>query len=108
VGSAKDRGSHPPKVENAERGAYPIKDKAGRDVTIAFEAVWVGGAGRPEHLLAFEEHQRKVVPGIVRGVASALSSSAGSPSKHRGLTDPDWPGARSANVLIATPQGRSR
>jgi hypothetical protein len=43
--------------------------KAGRDVTIAFEAVRVGGVGRPEHLSAFEQHLRKVVPGIVRGVA---------------------------------------
>jgi hypothetical protein len=58
-----------PKSKVTSGVAYPIKDKAGRDVTIAFEAVWVGGAGRPEHLLAFEQHQRKVVPGIVRGVA---------------------------------------
>jgi DNA-binding transcriptional LysR family regulator len=58
-----------PKSKVTSSHAYPIKDKADRDVTIAFEAVWVGGAGRPEHLLAFEQHLRKVVPGIVRGVA---------------------------------------
>jgi hypothetical protein len=39
-----------PKSKVTSGVAYPIKDKAGRDVTIAFEAVWVGGAGRPEHL----------------------------------------------------------
>lgn len=58
-----------PKSKVTSSHAYPIKDKAGREVTIAFEAVWVGGAGRPEHLVAFEQHLRKVVPGIVRGVA---------------------------------------
>lgn len=58
-----------PKSKVTTSHAYSIKDKADRDVTIAFEAVWVGGAGRPEHLLAFERHLRKVVPGIVRGVA---------------------------------------
>lgn len=58
-----------PKSKVTTSVAYPIKDKAGRDVVIAFEAVWAGGAGRPEHLLAFEQHLRKVVPGIVRGVA---------------------------------------
>ena len=58
-----------PKSKVTSSSAYPIKDKAGREVTIAFEAVWVGGAGRPEHLVAVEQHLRKVVPGIVRGVA---------------------------------------
>jgi hypothetical protein len=38
-------------------------------VSIAFEALWKGGSRGVEHLVAFERHLRKVVPGIVRGMA---------------------------------------
>ncbi len=58
-----------PKSKVTSRAACPITDEAGRAVTIAFEAVWVAGADRAEHLLAFERHLRNVVPGIARGVA---------------------------------------
>lgn len=37
---------------------------------IGLEAVWTGGHDRPAHLLAFEQHLRKVVTGIVRGVTT--------------------------------------
>ena len=57
-----------PKSKVTSRAAYPITDKAGREVTIAFEAVWIGESGRVEHLPAFERHLRKVVPGIIRGI----------------------------------------
>ncbi len=58
-----------PKSKVTGPTAYPITDKTGRVVKIAFEAVWVAGSNRMEHFLAFERHLRKVVPGIVRGVA---------------------------------------
>jgi DNA-binding transcriptional LysR family regulator len=57
-----------PKSKVTSRAAYPITDKAGREVTIAFEALWIGDSGRVEHLPAFERHLRKVVPGIIRGI----------------------------------------
>jgi LysR family hydrogen peroxide-inducible transcriptional activator len=59
-----------PKSKVTSPHAYPIKDKAGKEMTIAFEAVWLGAQERPPHLIAFERHLRHVVPGIVRGVAT--------------------------------------
>jgi hypothetical protein len=60
-----------PKSKVTTPHAYTIKDKAGNDVTIAFEAVWTTGNDRPPHLQAFETHLRRVVPGIARGAVSA-------------------------------------
>lgn len=59
-----------PKSKVTSSHAYPITDKTGRGLMIGLEAVWTGGHDRPAHLLAFEQHLRKVVPGIVRGVST--------------------------------------
>jgi len=58
-----------PKSKVTSQAGYSITDKAGREVRIAFEALWNGDSSRVEHLVAFERHLRKVVPGIVRGMA---------------------------------------
>lgn len=48
--------------------AMLIVDKAGQEVTLAFEAAWTRGSDDPAPLQAFAKHLRDVVPAIVRGL----------------------------------------
>ncbi|HXA46232.1 MAG TPA: substrate-binding domain-containing protein, partial [Burkholderiaceae bacterium] len=56
------------KVTTSGHAAFPIADKSGRMVTIAFEAVWPRNDARLPHLHEFANHLRKVVPGVVGGL----------------------------------------
>jgi DNA-binding transcriptional LysR family regulator len=58
------------KVAGGSRSAFPIVDKAGREVSIGFEAAWPRKGARSSHLLGFADHLRNVVPGIVSGLES--------------------------------------
>lgn len=50
--------------------AFPIMTKSGQEVSIAFEAVWSRTTTLTQHLLAFADHLRKIVPGIVGGLGA--------------------------------------
>jgi DNA-binding transcriptional LysR family regulator len=50
--------------------SFPIADKAGNAITIAFEATWSHKQSQSSHLLDFAGHLRKVVPAIVGGLNS--------------------------------------
>ena len=56
------------KVAASGHASFPINDKAGREITIAFEASWSRKGSQSSHLLDFASHLRKVVPAIVAGL----------------------------------------
>ena len=73
MGYSKDRRSDSAEIQKITdklHAAYPIKDKSGKEIEISFESVWVRDKDRPAHLLLFEQHLRKVVPSVVRGMYS--------------------------------------
>lgn len=41
------------KIQASERKAYALTDKNGKELALAFEAVWPSSAGQPEHLKKF-------------------------------------------------------
>jgi hypothetical protein len=53
------------KVTDNERAAFSINGKGGKKVTIAFEAIWLKEKARPLHLVAFDRHLQRVVPGAI-------------------------------------------
>jgi DNA-binding transcriptional LysR family regulator len=63
------------KVAASRHAALPITDKSGRGVTIGFEAIWSRTGTHPPHLREFANHLRKVVPGIVDGLAVSSGAS---------------------------------
>lgn len=54
--------------------AFSIAAKSGREVTLGFEAIWPRAGLQAPHLLAFADHLRKVVPGIVGGLEPGPNS----------------------------------
>ena len=56
------------KVAASGHASFPINDKAGREITIGFEATWSRKGSQSSHLLDFASHLRKVVPAIVAGL----------------------------------------
>jgi len=57
------------KIVADQHESCPITDKAGREVTIAFEATWSAQDTLAPHLQDFAEHLRTVVPQLVAGAA---------------------------------------
>jgi DNA-binding transcriptional LysR family regulator len=56
------------KLSAQAKSAMPIIDKAGRPVTLSFEASWTRGSEAAGALQAFAKHLRDVVPAILRGL----------------------------------------
>jgi DNA-binding transcriptional LysR family regulator len=48
--------------------SFPIADKAGHEIMIAFEATWPRNESQSTHLRDFASHLRQVVPAIVGGM----------------------------------------
>jgi len=57
------------KIVGDTHDSFPITDKAGREVTIAFEATWLPERTRAPHLQEFTNHLRTVVPRLLAGAA---------------------------------------
>lgn len=64
------------KVVANTKAALPISDKSGHDLVIRFEAVWLRGAGRAPHLVAFFDHLRHVATKLVAGLNGAVQSQS--------------------------------
>ncbi len=64
------------KLSASGHATFAIADKTGRPVTIGFEAIWLRKGARLPHLLAFANHLRKVVPGLVGGLTSGNKGGA--------------------------------
>lgn len=56
------------KLSVQAKSAMAIIDKAGQEVTLAFEASWTRGSDDSGPVQAFAKHLRDVVPAIVRGL----------------------------------------
>lgn len=56
------------KLMASGRASVPITDKAGQQISIAFEATWSRARSPSSHLLDFANHLRKLVPAIVSGL----------------------------------------
>lgn len=63
------------KVSRNASVARPIQSKGDETVRIAFEAVWPQERRRAAHLMAFENHLRKVVPRLLKGLAHNLDDA---------------------------------
>jgi LysR family transcriptional regulator, hydrogen peroxide-inducible genes activator len=61
------------KLHDNEHAAFSITDKAGQEISIAFEAVWLRSGTQAAHVLQFAAHLRKTVPALVKGLNRPLA-----------------------------------
>jgi LysR family transcriptional regulator, hydrogen peroxide-inducible genes activator len=64
------------KVSRADRPAYTIRHKNGKEARITFEAIWRPDKSRRPHLVAFDKHLRQVVPSVIKGMVPQPSKKA--------------------------------
>jgi LysR family transcriptional regulator, hydrogen peroxide-inducible genes activator len=55
------------KIVGDTHDSFPIADKSGHEVTIAFEATWLPVRSKSPHLQEFTKHLRSVVPKLLAG-----------------------------------------
>jgi DNA-binding transcriptional LysR family regulator len=56
---------------NARQSLAITDNQTGREVTIAFQAMWPRTESQPQHLRDFARHLRLVVPKLIAGASSA-------------------------------------
>ena len=58
------------KITTTAHESFPITDKSGREVTIAFQATWPRPKELAPNLKEFAKHLSTVVPKLIAGAAS--------------------------------------